>query len=595
MYILNAASAPMPSADNLLRYRPSLLFYGMLFPLVIANFIRSIWLVYKQARTANILCLLQTFFFLVNNLYTLQHYLEPVADDCTETILVQRGTFVLSMMCIHAILLIKAYICSNGTRYLLAMAAFTESLFFLYYLISMAQSVEIESTWGDCDVTPTISSMLLRVGVGILPNAFLSLYFLCYAYRHCHNNKQGASTLSNLFLDGIFYLIGVTLTDILVCLVIVIGLTLGRTWTVLFSLDLKDIRTMFPITPSSSGSTKNSEDNWRHHALLSLNYSMCQSNPSINTSHCSHPSKIRWWSSSSDISSAGRLINNTSSFSVNDQSTYLSVPSLLSSDIDNSAISTKNSMDDSTLRSLFNNECNSLAASTDALELTPSPSSSTSASASSTSPASTLSGLSSQSIATASSFLREKFELCRRPRLGRLVRKLSFIPRTRLAHRTVPSRKSVMSTTRFYDPLRWPDPPAGACSFPVDPQELRFSLKHIPDSFADGPRLDSLVYAVRRGLLSIEAFVPLRVRRGPNGKLYAIDCRRLYVLRKAGVTLATAMEIPHPMTEDEIARSGEDALFPDTSSFVHSMEQAKEDIFRLIDDITLFLTIDKRA
>jgi hypothetical protein len=168
-----------------------------------------------------------------------------------------------------------------------------------------------------------------------------------------------------------------------------------------------------------------------------------------------------------------------------------------------------------------------------------------------------------------------------------------------------------MPTTRFYDPLRWPDLPASAGSFPVNPQELQFSLKHIPDSFADGPRLNSLVYAVRRGLLSTEAFVPLRVRRGPDGKFYAIDCRRLYVLRKAEVTLATAVEIPHPMTEEEIAQSGgnhvellrancndcrmEGTFFLDTPSSSYSMEQAKEDIFRLIDDITLFLTLDRRT
>jgi hypothetical protein len=166
MYILNTVPVPMLSADSLLQRRIILLFYGMLLPLTVANFARSVWLVYQQHRVANILCLLQTFFFLVNNLYTLQRYLEPVVGDCTETILVQRGTFVLSVLCIHAILLIKAYICGNGTLYLLVMAASTGSLFFIYYLISMAQPIEIESNWGGYDVTPTITSMLLRAGGG---------------------------------------------------------------------------------------------------------------------------------------------------------------------------------------------------------------------------------------------------------------------------------------------------------------------------------------------------------------------------------------------------------------------------------------------
>ncbi|KAI9598028.1 hypothetical protein BDF19DRAFT_411374 [Syncephalis fuscata] len=75
-------------------------------------------------------------------------------------------------------------------------------------------------------------------GISTLPNAFLSLYFLWFAYQHCRRkHKQGSPTLNNLFVDGIFYLLGVTLADIAICILVVIGLTLGRSWTVLFSIN----------------------------------------------------------------------------------------------------------------------------------------------------------------------------------------------------------------------------------------------------------------------------------------------------------------------------------------------------------------------
>ncbi|KAI9598029.1 hypothetical protein BDF19DRAFT_433297 [Syncephalis fuscata] len=198
----------------------------------------------------------------------------------------------------------------------------------------------------------------------------------------------------------------------------------------------------------------------------------------------------------------------------------------------------------------------------------------------------------------------------RYPRFGAFLRKLahlhrpSFTPRKVAAVTTTAANNFIAPSTRFYDPIRLADP-LPSRQFFIDPRQLQFSLPCIPDSFADGPRLDNLVRAIRTNRLSITALMPLRVRRDTTGQLYAIDCRRLYVLRKANIALATAIEIPHVMTEEEVERAGGDSIRlmctyndTDTSSSTITanpsscpVDHVKEEIFQLIAEITAMPTL----
>ncbi|RKP04529.1 hypothetical protein THASP1DRAFT_33695 [Thamnocephalis sphaerospora] len=100
--------------------------------------------------------------------------------------------------------------------------------------------------------------------------------------------------------------------------------------------------------------------------------------------------------------------------------------------------------------------------------------------------------------------------------------------------------------------------PISAPSVPfwVNPQHVCYALPCIPDTFADGPRLDRLIEAVSNGVLPASALMPIRVRRSIDGNLYAVDCRRLYVLREAGVDKVTAIDMGLAMSADEVARAG---------------------------------------
>jgi hypothetical protein len=187
--------------------------------------------------------------------------------------------------------------------------------------------------------------------------------------------------------------------------------------------------------------------------------------------------------------------------------------------------------------------------------------------------------------------------LFRYRRLGTFLRKFPLFraPSAMFARKPVKSDTSLV-VSRQSPSLLIPRP---GTIFSVNPRQLQFSLKFIPDSFADGPRLDNLVRAVHSGLLSTTALTPLRVRRGVNGGLYAVDCRRLYVLREANVTEATAIEMPGAMTEEEIERAGGNQIHlvrsrSETSiaSAIHNntasvpTDQAKDDTFRLVDEAT---------
>ncbi|RKP04530.1 hypothetical protein THASP1DRAFT_33696 [Thamnocephalis sphaerospora] len=190
----------------------------------------------RHRKVTDILCFWQALLYLVGNAYVLYRIAEPSIEDCFQTSTIYQITFILSMLSIHIVLLIKAYICSSHAWYLLAASAVCEAPFLCYSInTAMHPNLSVVS-WDGCTPSPDIHDTLLRAVINLLPSALLSLSFL-YSVRKQFHGQSSVEMRSTLLTDGVLYLLGVTLSNVFVCTTVITGLLLGYTWTAMFSFD----------------------------------------------------------------------------------------------------------------------------------------------------------------------------------------------------------------------------------------------------------------------------------------------------------------------------------------------------------------------
>ncbi|RKP10796.1 hypothetical protein THASP1DRAFT_27448 [Thamnocephalis sphaerospora] len=200
--------------------------------LFIRNIIRTTMILRYKRSITHIFCLLQALFGMIFTITSMVYQTFPSGPSCRTVILVGMVMLHLSNMCLHGILLFKAYVVRQRSRSFLLGGTLvmlcTGQPASLGILVGLAPAVLYSD--GVCTLAWPSWFPIFKFIVDVSINMALSYAFLAVVLRQWR--QFGAGSWSFLLKEGIQYMLATTLCNI-ICVILIVTYVAGHL-TVMF-------------------------------------------------------------------------------------------------------------------------------------------------------------------------------------------------------------------------------------------------------------------------------------------------------------------------------------------------------------------------